>query len=140
MHKLFELISLAATPSTILMSLFVVACWLPSALRAHRAETVDARGWFIVGVTVAFLGGSIDNLYWGIAWSSSFLELEVKEQLFGAGVYSNIPARQLAGTFAAYCHIRAAYVGDGGRMANRWVFWTTAVGIVFVSILVLVKM
>jgi hypothetical protein len=108
-EKAAELLSLGMTPATIILSLWVVKLWAPKAwsllsTKQHR----DSVGWFIVGVTLGFIGAAFDNLYWGFAWSASFLGLPSEEWWFSNGVFSNIPFRQGLGMAAAFCHVKSA--------------------------------
>jgi len=108
-HDAAELISLGATFPTISLSLLVVIHFFEEAWSAIKAKgTLDATQWFIMGVAIGFAGGIVDNLYWGVAWSSSYLAMPSTEWIFDNGVYANIFARQGAGAIAAYCHVRAA--------------------------------
>ena len=126
-HDTAELISLGLTWPTILMGLGVLWHWGGEAFRAwskpHQERT--PTDWLILGVGVGFLGGVLDNAYWGIAWSSSFLEHESQGILFSSGVYFNIPFRQIAGLYAGYCHLESYFVNKKqgkDRLKNAWVF------------------
>lgn len=105
LRKLAELISLALTIPTIALGLKVVWNWARHVKRCPQTP-ID---WFILGVFISFLGSSLDNFYWFLPWTASYLDLGVKAALVDHGVYFNIVSRQLAGVTAAYCHIRAAY-------------------------------
>ena len=108
-NKLAEFISLILTIPTVVFGAMVVALWGKTAFRLKIGRTkLNSTQWFVLGVTVGFLGSVIDNIYWGIAWGAEFLGHDSASFWFSNGVYSNIPFRQIAGTIAAYCHIKSA--------------------------------
>ncbi|GAB5444395.1 MAG: hypothetical protein Fues2KO_47440 [Fuerstiella sp.] len=106
--KVADGISLILTSPTVILGIGVVWLWRHAAIEAatvrlHRTSTQ----WIILGVAVAFLGDALDNIFWGLAWSAHFVDSDWTSVLFNSGVYFNIPFRQIAGTVAAYCHLRA---------------------------------
>lgn len=105
-----ELISLVLAVPTILMSFIVVFLWRKQAIKTIKkgGPQTDVE-YLITGITIGFVGSAFDNLYWGAAWTASFLRWESKDLLFALGVYSNIPFRQAAGMIAAYYHIVGSY-------------------------------
>ena len=108
-HSLAEMISLIMTIPTVLLAVSVVYLWLPAARKALKADNRDAHQWFILGVVGGFAGSAIDNAYWFLPWTASFIgEAAIFHQLTEFGVYFNVFFRQGLGIFAAYCHIRAA--------------------------------
>ena len=108
-HQLAEMISLIMTIPTVLLAAAVVYLWLPAARAALKEDSRDAHQWFILGVVGGFLGSAIDNSYWFMPWTASFMgETAVFGQLTDFGVYFNVFFRQGLGIFAAYCHIKAA--------------------------------
>lgn len=99
------------TVTTIIMSIVVVNHWKRDAVDGARSkEKLTGEQWLIIGVFLGFIGQSLDNSYWLVAWSSHYIsETSVYTAwLFKNGVYFNIPFRQTIGTIAAYCHVRAA--------------------------------
>lgn len=112
------------TVPTVVLGAGVVYLWGPSAIRAVRKGALDAQGWFIVGVVVAFIGAVLDNLYWSVPWAASYLGLEVTGALMSSGVYFNIFFRQASGILAAYCHLRAAAMS--GEKSRRWINYLMA--------------
>lgn len=135
-----EAISLAMTFPTVILGLAVVYLWGPPAWKAMRSGTLDAQGWFIVGVVTAFIGSSLDNIYWFFPWAASFLGLEVTDSLMTNGVFFNIFFRQMAGIVAAYCHLRAAAESSKGKirsvnylMAASYAIGVVAVGCLFMA-------
>jgi len=120
-HDLAEITSLVLTTPTIFLSVAVVWLWAPSAVRAVRAGLASGDDWFILGVTLGFVGSSVDNLYWSLPWTASFLSHPWADPLFESGVYINVPFRQGFGICAAYCHLRAAEVSLKGpaRILNK---------------------
>lgn len=105
--RLAEMVSLAITAPTIILAVWAVYLFA-GALFADQRPSLR---WFACGICVGFFGATFDNLYWSIAWTSQFLGLESTKALFDHGVFANIPFRQTCGTIAAYCHIRAVFVG-----------------------------
>ncbi len=139
-----EMISLALTCPTIVLSLTVVALWWPQCWNAMFTRHRDATQWFIIGVAVGFMGSTFDNAYWGVAWFAQMMNLESADFWFRNGVFSNIPFRQIAGTAAAYCHVRSAYAyahsdedaqrRDRARETDHLLLVSTAFG--FIAVLV----
>ena len=107
-HKLAEIISLSLTVPTVLLSAVVIVIWGKSSLSALKSKKRTGADWLIMGVIVSFIGSSLDNVYWGLAWGADFLGMASRDALFHHGVYANIPFRQIAGVIAAFCHIRGA--------------------------------
>jgi len=113
-----EFISLTLTVPTLLTAAAVVARWWPSARKAIMSwPNLDPMEWFVLGVAVGFAGAFADNVYWGLAWTASFLGLPSKGWLFDNGVCFNIAFRQAMGIFAAYCHLRAGVQTDRNWLA-----------------------
>lgn len=113
MQSVAEALSLALTVPALVLFAVTVGHWWPRA-RGKR----DAVGWVALGIVLSFGGQFFDNLYWGFAWASEFINHPSKDFLFLHGVYSNIPFRQLAGMLAAYCHCRGFFImlGQRGRI------------------------
>lgn len=107
-HKTAEVISLILTTPTILLAAAVFVVWWRSAVAAIRVRERESIHWFIMGVFFGFIGQFLDNIYWGIAWSLSFADSDLKDAYFENGVYYNIISRQLCGTVAAFFHLLAA--------------------------------
>lgn len=134
-----ELFSLFLTVPTILLSLLVCYKFLPrgwKAFKKKKPEAITEVDLLILGIAVGFLGGAFDNLYWGAAWSSSYLGLPVKGWLFEHGVLFNIPFRQIAGLTAAILHLWALY-----KMRERIMVGWLVVGsaVVVTAILFILK-
>ena len=119
-HQLAEGLSLALTAPTIILSLAVVVIWRRKAFESLRNCNRTPVQWLILGVAVSFTGSALDNIYWGIAWSSSYLEHPARDELFRAGVYFNIPFRQIAGVIAAFCHLKSAAEYMSGCPVSIW--------------------
>lgn len=114
MIELGEMISLVLTWPTIVAGIGVILHWGPKAWEAYHIPApyrTDVQ-WLILGVSVGFLGGVLDNTYWGVAWTAEFMEWKSAEKLFATGAMANIPFRQGAGTYAAYCHMRSYYLAN----------------------------
>ena len=119
-HRIAEMISLIMTIPTVLLAISVVYLWLPAARAALKADSRDAHQWFILGVVGGFLGSAIDNLYWFMPWTASFMgESAIFSQLTDSGVYFNVFFRQGLGIFAAYCHIKAAEMSSLKQCPNH---------------------
>ena len=97
-------------------------------LWGHAAKSAAGRyvrtelDWFTLGVVVGFIGGWVDNLYWGLAWLANYLALESEAFLFGHGSYSNVIFRQGFGIVAALCHVQAGLIAE--RRIMKWISWT----------------
>lgn len=111
MNEWAQYVSLCLTLPTIVLSLLVVARYGPRgwrAVKAMRRRKPTEVELLITGISVGFIGSVVDNLYWGLAWGSDFLNLDVRDTLFDMGVWSNIPFRQVTGSIAAVLHLWAA--------------------------------
>jgi len=126
-HKIAEVISLGITPSTVILSAGVLVLWGKETLCVLKNGPNSSQCWFILGVSTSFLGAMVDNLYWGAAWTAEFFNLSCSRELFMSGVYSNIIFRQVLGSVAAYCHIRAAYEFRPHLTTHRYKRWIQAV-------------
>jgi len=134
-HRIAEMISLIMTIPTVLLAISVVYLWLPAARAALKADSRDAHQWFILGVVGGFLGSAIDNLYWFMPWTASFIgESAIFSQLTDSGVYFNVFFRQGLGIFAAYCHIKAAEMSSikQVQVINRLMVAAYFIGISYV--------
>jgi len=134
-HRIAEMISLIMTIPTVLLAISVVYLWLPAARAALKADSRDAHQWFILGVVGGFLGSAIDNLYWFMPWTASFMgETAIFSQLTDFGVYFNVFFRQGLGIFAAYCHIKAAEMSSikQVQIINRLMVAAYFIGISYV--------
>jgi hypothetical protein len=112
LRDIATIISLSLTVPTVAGCIAVLFLWGNSALKAYRRSHKTETDWFILGVFVGFLGGAIDNSYWGLAWSADFTHHYSKNILFENGVYPNVFFRQICGAIAAACHVRAAVETD----------------------------
>ena len=137
-HRIAEMISLIMTIPTVLLAISVVYLWLPAARAALKADSRDAHQWFILGVVGGFLGSAIDNLYWFMPWTASFMgESAIFSQLTDFGVYFNVFFRQGLGIFAAFCHIKAAEMSSlkNVKLINRLLVASYFIGISYVLII-----
>jgi len=128
MTDIAEFVSLVLTFPTIFLAIAVVYAFGGEALHATKSllqgRIPAANSLLILGITVSFLGGILDNTYWWIAWASQLFDLPSKEYWFANGVYSNVPFRQGAGILAAVLHIYAAY-GEKFSKPLKIVGWVT---------------
>lgn len=137
MNDVAEMFSLALTFPTVLVGLGVLVHWGSEAWQAFKKPASLRTGvdWLILGVAIGFLGDVLDNAYWGVAWSAEYMELSIRDTLFAHGVWPNIPFRQGAGIYAAYCHMRSYYVSrkQGNKKLSRIVLASFIVGFVYVG-------
>lgn len=131
-----ELVSLAMTIPTLVLSGAVVYFWGPS---LRKPET--ANDWFITGVVFGFIGAFLDNTYWFIPWTGAFLDLEITGELVSMGVYFNIFFRQSLGIFAAYCHLKAAEMHEKKtlKFLNVMLFSSSVAGILYAVLIIFIK-
>ena len=107
-----ESISLSLGIPVLVFCLLVVIEWRKSFFDIIKKypNCWTAACWFTVGVTIGFSGEFLDNLFWHIAWTLSYIDSPYKDPVFNMGVLPNIPFRQLCSLLAAYCHVRSAIV------------------------------
>ena len=98
-------VSLALTPTTIYICMLCVSMFRFAAVRALFSKYRKSVQWFSLGVAISFLGSTMDNIYWGAAWSAGFARWPIREFLFDNGVFSNVPFRQLGDSLGGYCHL-----------------------------------
>ena len=106
-----HILSGGLTVVTILLAIVVMVKWKAAAKDALFKKTeLESVQWLIVGVWFAFLGQTVDNIYWLIAWTSHHFSNHgaLTVWLFENGISFNIPFRQALGIFAAYCHLKSA--------------------------------
>ncbi len=113
LQAIAELFSLGMTIPTVVLAFAVVYTWLPSARETWKREQKTGQDWFILGVAIGFCGAILDNLYWFVPWTASYMEHQATSQLINAGVFFNIFFRQGLGIVAAYCHLKAAELTSG---------------------------
>lgn len=138
-----ELVSLALTFPTIILAIGVITHWGPQAWHAFKIHRDDrtATQWLILGITVGFIGALLDNLYWSIPWSASYVGSEHTGWLVSYGVFFNIPFRQVAGVYAAYCHLFAFFKAKKSGQSKLLVFGLLSllVGLSYIAVLSLVR-
>ena len=141
MQHAAELISLGMTFPTVILAIAVVYTWLPSARDAIKSNNPTAQDWFIIGVVAGFVGSVLDNTYWFMPWTASFLGHDAFQTLTNMGVFLNIFFRQGLGIIAAYCHLRAAEISSNRRIRglNTLLFASNLIGIAYSLMLILVS-
>lgn len=147
-HALAEMLSLALTVAGLIWAAEVMRFWGPEARRAAFAKHRTASQWLILGIVVSFAGSVVDNVYWGIAWFSNFLQLEAAKAWFHNGVYSNVPFRQIPLLAASALHAYGAVVhtenethkGKEFRRFKRMAAASLGAGLITLLILIAVKL
>lgn len=141
LQEVAELTSLGMTLPTVVLAIAVVYMWFPSARDAWKATTKKAHDWFILGVVAGFIGATLDNLYWFMPWTASFLDDPLFAKLTNMGVFFNIFFRQGLGIVAAYCHLKAAELSDKSplRFVNKLLCLSNVLGVFYVVYLVVTK-
>lgn len=136
MNDYAEMLSLVLTWPTVVIGIGVLAHWGRDAWEAFKVKGKDRSPtqWLILGVAIGFLGSVVDNAYWGIAWTADFTNHESRDFWFRHGVWPNIPFRQAAGAYAAYCHLRSYYAANkaGNRKLVFYVVMSFMVGVLYV--------
>ena len=107
MQHTAEFISLLLSFPTIILAIAVVYLWGPEAVRSLKSKEKKSPDFFIIGVAIGFLGQMLDNFYWTIPWSLSFIDSSETDSFMSSGVLFNIFSRQACGIIAAYCHIKS---------------------------------
>ena len=137
------------SPTIALGVLLSFLCW-DDARESLRAGPSSGAAWLILGVFFGFTGESLDNSYWAVPWTCSFLGLDITDTLMALGVYFNIPFRQSLGVLSSYCHVRgiAEYAIERGmpkhaarvrRWLNRTLVWSSVVGVCYSLLLIVIK-
>jgi hypothetical protein len=138
LQEIAELTSLGMTLPTVILGIAVVYMWFPSAREAWKKSPKAAHDWFIMGVVAGFIGAVLDNLYWFMPWTASFLDHPLFGALTNAGVFFNIFFRQGLGIIAAWCHLKAAEASDksGLKFLNRLLCVSNVLGITYIIYLI----
>lgn len=102
-----EFISLALTVPSVGLSMLVCFLWGKAAIRAFLQRDESPTALFIKGVVAGFFGEVLDSLFWGFAWSLSFIDHPWRDEVFKSGVFFNIFFRQLLTMVAANFHVRS---------------------------------
>ena len=127
------------TIPTVVLAFAVIYMWLPSARESWKRDTKTGHDWFIMGVAVGFCGAALDNIYWFMPWTASYLGHPAFSDLTNAGVFFNIVFRQGLGITAAYCHLKAAEVSSGRklRFVNSLLVASNLVGLAYAITLII---
>jgi hypothetical protein len=138
LQKTAELISGTLTAATIILCFMVVFHWRRAAKKIILSKQKwTAEHWFIMGVTIGFVGELIDNFYWFWPWTAKLLDDPIHIDLMNLGVFFNIPFRQVLGSVAAFCHIRSAYLYHERDDSNKVLAWAITVGLTYLIIVLL---
>jgi hypothetical protein len=141
LQEVAALTSLGMTLPTVILAIGVIYMWFPSARDAWVAQPKKAHDWFIIGVVAGFTGALLDNIYWFLPWTASFLDHPAFTTLTNLGVFFNIFFRQGLGICAAYCHLKAAELSDKSplKFVNKLLCISNMLGVVYVLYLVVTK-
>jgi hypothetical protein len=139
LQNIAELISLGLTFPTVILAFAVVYMWLPSARKAWLSASKTGQDWFVMGVAIGFIGAALDNIYWFMPWTASYISDPAFQTLTNAGVFFNIFFRQGLGILAAYCHLRAAEVSSAKplKVVNALLIASHLVGFGYAMLLIL---
>ncbi len=138
------LMGLAWSWPLISMSIVVVLLYGRTAWHAYRtsSKTRERVHWLALGITLAYSGEALDDLYWGITWSLYYLGLDIAQSWIDFGPVPNVPFRNFLGTAGVYCHIRAVLSQDDRdaeqrriRQLNWCVIWSLVIGHLYVLML-----
>lgn len=142
LRKLAELLSLGMTVPTVVLCSAVVWTWGPAAKAAWHAHVKSADQWFILGVAVGFIGAALDNLYWAMPWTASYLEHPSQHVLVASGVFANVVCRQALGIVAAYCHLKAAMLSAAKprKHLNELLVASHVAGLLYCVVLIWMRM
>ena len=128
-----EIISLVLTVPTLAFAIWVVCIYGPKIGIAQdvwqglkTGKGLNEKQLLLGGICIGFIGAFIDNLYWGIAWGSEFLNLELASFWFSNGVYPNIFFRQGCGILAATMHLYAAIKMSKKNQVLYSIIWASA--------------
>jgi len=141
---MIDVVSGGVTVLTILIGMAVVQHWGRAAKRAVTSEQkLTSEQWLIIGVVVAFVGQTLDNVYWLVTWTAHYFDATslLTTTLFENGMLANIPFRQACGIVAAYCHVHAAVMVDRAKEMRFRVFMlvATTVGLAFSLAMIFLK-
>jgi hypothetical protein len=105
----------------------------------HKRSPMD---WLLMGICLGFIGMLFNGFYNGISNSITYLNNDdrLREALDYYGLYFNILFRQICGTLASYCHVKA-YIDMKHEKGNVFFLWLLSVllGLMYVIILYLIK-
>ena len=112
-QNIAELLSGMTFPTVVLR--LQLSMWLPSARKAWKRES--GHDWFIMGVAIGFCGAALDNIYWFMPWTASYLGHPAFSDLTNAGVFFNIVFRQ-----GLNCCGILSFKGCGGKFGPQAAF------------------
>ena len=99
--KISSLIGIAWTWPLVCMSLVVIHLYGHAAWDAYQTRRKVRRRihWLALGITTAYSGECLDDLFWAVTWSFYYLEWSISDWLIQVGPIPNVPFRNLLGTF-----------------------------------------
>lgn len=100
-----DLVFTSLTVTAVLMSAGVVAAFHRSVIRVIKLPVFVGRDWLILGIYIGFVGGTVDSLYWLVAWTLVYLDAEIGPVLMRSGSLPNIFSRNLCDIASCYCHL-----------------------------------
>ena len=141
---MIDVVSGGLTVLTILLGIAVLKHWGTAAKKAVVSERkLTSEQWLILGVVIAFVGQTLDNMYWLVTWTAHYFDAtsELTTTLFDNGMLANIPFRQACGIVAAYCHVHAAVMVDKAKTVRFRLFMLVAAsaGLAFSLAMVFLK-
>ena len=139
LQNIAELLSLGMTFPTVVLAGAVVYMWLPSARIAWANDNKCGHDWFIMGVAIGFVGAALDNIYWFMPWTASYIQHDSMNDLVNMGVFFNVFFRQGLGIAAAYCHLKAAEATSRKRIkfVNAILVSSNLIGLAYALLLIL---
>ena len=114
LHAIATIVSLILSFPAVAVCLLVLFAWHAKYVEYCNAINKTPSLTLIAGVYIGFSGSLGDNLWWGIAWSLDFVNVNNsgsikywRDFFFHNGVYPNIFFRQAALWIAGVLHLRA---------------------------------
>ena len=119
MVDFFTLLMLVITPGVMIVYVMVIIHWGPTAWATLKSRNMDAQDWLIAGVTVGFMGGLGDIIYWDFAWHFDYTGHAARDWFFTHGSISNVIFRQGFGLVSGLCHIVSSYMLTRDKIGPR---------------------
>jgi len=145
-HRAFEQASLILTFPGVAIGLLVVYLWGPAAWAAFRRPVKTHQDYLVMGVTVGFIFGPLDSIFWFIPWSLNYVGSAMFTDWVKLGVYFNVPFRQGGDIVSAWMHVYSyslllrstGAVDVSLPVLRRVAMWSSVAGIACIQILNLI--